>query len=378
EDPKQWDLRGLSSWAMSRFNVNFSQNQLRGMTPAQVASDLAEAAIERVDQLDLSPLGAYIERGFAGRALAEWARSKFGIDVGPDELGDEPAEAEEVLLRKAEQVYRQREIEYPVEYALEVTVGHGGTDNVYALTALCEWANRKYDAALTPEQLQNAKAPEIRRQLMDMSEAWLAGGKLEETVRHRLGINPQVESAIEFARERFDTELAPEHFDGDVAAALIQAGRGFLRREMSELERFVLLQTYDSAWVDHLLAMDHLKSSIGLRGYAEQDPRVAYKREGAKQFQEMLAGVRDKVSDLIFKVRLTSETEMTNVYQVTSAIHEQLSGYDHLAQEMAAQQAAGAPRKVEQIIRDAARVGRNDPCPCGSGKKFKKCCGKGA
>ena len=124
--------------------------------------------------------------------------------------------------------------------------------------------------------------------------------------------------------------------------------------------------------------MDHLRSGIGLRGYAEQDPRVAYKREGARMFQEMLAGVREKVTDMIFKVRLTADTQMANVYQVTDMVHEQLTAYDQVAREMAAQQQAQGPtEKTKPIIRDVPKVGRNDPCPCGSGKKYKKCCGRG-
>ncbi|MFW6061281.1 MAG: SEC-C metal-binding domain-containing protein, partial [Planctomycetota bacterium] len=145
------------------------------------------------------------------------------------------------------------------------------------------------------------------------------------------------------------------------------------------LERFVLLQIYDSSWKDHLLAMDHLKGSIGLRGYAEQDPRVAYKREGAQQFQDMLTGVRDKVTDMIFRVRLAPQAQVSNVYQISSTVHEQMQGYDHLAQDVAAQQQAAQPQqqqKPKTITREVPKVGRNDPCPCGSGKKFKKCCGR--
>ena len=158
----------------------------------------------------------------------------------------------------------------------------------------------------------------------------------------------------------------------------MEIGRQFLRREMAELERYVLLQIYDTSWMDHLLAMDHLRSGIGLRSYAEQDPRVAFKREGSRLFHEMLDGIRDKVTDMIFKVRLTAETRLSSVYNITNMVHEQLTAYDQVAQEMAAQQAqAGTMEKVKTIVRDLPKVGRNDLCPCGSGKKYKKCCGRG-
>ncbi len=375
-DRKEWDLKGLSSWAMSRFNVNLSQNQLRRMDAAEVERALTEAAAERIDQMDLSPVGRFLEPGFAPASLAEWARGKFGVAVTGEDLTAEATDVEAKLLEAVEDVYRRREIEYPVEYVMDVTVGQGGTENVYALGSLVEWANRKYEAGLQVEDLRGEKPDRIRARLTELSEAWLYGGQLERAIREGLGAAPSVDRAIEFAGRRFDTDLSPADFDSDIPGKVRDVGRQFLRREMTELERFVLLQIYDNSWMDHLLGMDHLKSGIGLRSYAEQDPRVAYKREGSRLFQEMLSGVRNKVTDMIFKVRLTADTSLESGYQVSSVVHEQLTGYDHLAREMSEQQQAGEVQKVQTIVRDLPRVGRNDPCPCGSGKKFKRCCGR--
>jgi len=378
-DRRQWDLRGLSSWAMSRFRVELSQNQLRKMQPDEVQRRLSEAAGEQIDRVDCAPLLRYLEEGFAAASLAQWARAKFGVEVDADELGSAD-EAATVLLGRVQQAYRRREVEVPVEYAMDITIGQGGADNVYALENLAAWANRKYDAALTGEALRDRKPADIRRQLVELSEQWLRNGRLEQAIHDALGEDPSPSAAAQFARERFDTELDGEQLDGNVRGALVEAGRQFLRREMTELERFVLLQILDGAWKDHLLAMDHLKGGIGLRGYAEQDPRVAYKREGSRLYDEMLDGVRDKVAEMIFKVRLGAESELRSVYEVSNLVHEQLAGYDHLARDMAAQEAAarGQMQKVQTIVRDAPKVGRNDPCPCGSGKKYKNCCGRNA
>ncbi len=81
---------------------------------------------------------------------------------------------------------------------------------------------------------------------------------------------------------------------------------------------------------------------------------------------------------MIFKVRLSAGEKAVSRYNLTDTVHEQLSGYDHLAQDMAERQAAAAPQRPQTIRRDVPKVGRNDPCPCGSGKKYKKCCGKTA
>jgi len=420
-DSQEWDLRGLSSWAMSRFGVSLPQNQLRRMEPGEVERQLFEAACERIDVIDLSPLGRLLEADFPSRALAEWVRGKSGVQVDPAELAGDTGTVYEHLMERLTDAYRQREIEYPVEHAIELTVGRSDTQNVYALNSLAEWANRKYEAGLTGEQLRGQKVQHIRDSLVELSRQWNEGDKLQQEIRRAVsgsegspagstsrngngdeapghGVAPtrdvDVAAAIRFAKARFDTDMAEADFDGDqapgrdasawrpgnldVAGKLVEVGRQFLRREMTELERFVLLQIYDTSWTDHLLAMDHLKSGIGLRGYAEQDPRVAYKREGSRLFLEMLAGVREKVTDMIFKIRLSAETRMSSAYNVTNVVHEQLTAYDTMAQDMAAQQAqAGAPQKVKPIVREAPRVGRNDPCPCGSGKKFKKCCGRG-
>ncbi|HUT61336.1 MAG TPA: preprotein translocase subunit SecA [Phycisphaerae bacterium] len=374
-DQREWDLRGLSGWAMSRFNVNLSQNQLRRMAPDQVEQELTAAAAAKIDEIDMSPLVRFLEEGFARRVVAEWARDKFGIEATSEELAGDSAAIAEMLTEKVRRAYARREIEYPVEYALERTVGQAGTDNAYAVGALVAWANRKYEAGLSPEDIQDTKVEDIHSRLLSLSEQWMAGDRLGQAIRTGVGSSPDVPAAVEFARERFDTELKPEDFDGDVPGKLRQIGRQFLRREMTELERFVLLQIYDGSWVDHLLAMDHLRSGIGLRGFAERDPKVAFKLEGTKLFEEMMVGVRERVTGMVFKVRLRAGEEMTSAYRVSEMVHEQLSGYDHLTQGMD-MAAASQPQKVATIIREKPRVGRNDPCPCGSGKKFKKCCGK--
>jgi preprotein translocase subunit SecA len=375
ETPREeWDLRGLSSWAMSRFGVNLSQNQLRKMTPPDVETQLSEAAAERIDQVDLSVLGKYLEPDFPRAALAEWVLGRFGLRVSVNELSGEIEPVQAALWERIEQLYRRREIEYPVEYALEMTIAQAGAENVYALGSLAGWANRKFDARLGAEDLRGRSLDDIRAQLVELSAKWVDDAPLEDLIRRSLGERPDVEPAMEFARNRFDTELSAEDLKADPLAALRSAGRRFLRREMTELERFILLQIHDTGWMNHLLAMDHLRGGINLRSYAEQDPRVAYKREGSRLFGEMWDGIRDRVTDMILKVRISAGQEVSSVYRVTDAVHEQLQGYDHLTQDMA--QAAQELPKVVTITRQAPRVGRNDPCPCGSGKKYKKCCGQ--
>ncbi len=144
--------------------------------------------------------------------------------------------------------------------------------------------------------------------------------------------------------------------------------------------------------------MDMLKGGVGLSSFAEQDPRIVYKKEGYGYFEQMMAGVRDKVTDLIFRARLVGPAQARNAYRETAATHQDAGGYG-VAENLRATSgaAAGAPpepagemqaaanqaqgeaaSKVKTIVREMPKVGRNDPCPCGSGKKYKKCCGVNA
>jgi preprotein translocase subunit SecA len=155
----------------------------------------------------------------------------------------------------------------------------------------------------------------------------------------------------------------------------------------------VLINIFDQSWKDHLWAMDALKSGIGLQAFAEQDPRVLYKKEGFQYFQQMMIGVRDKVTDMIFKARVVGPLQTRSAYRETAAVHQDVGGYgvaenvqataDAVAPPQPEAQASGggaeaAAARVKTITRDAPKVGRNDPCPCGSGKKYKHCHGANA
>jgi preprotein translocase subunit SecA len=131
---------------------------------------------------------------------------------------------------------------------------------------------------------------------------------------------------------------------------------------MRELERAVLLRNVDTQWMDHIDAMDELRKGIYLRGYAQRDPVVEYRIEGFDMFDAMVESIREDTTKMILTVEIRSEEQpkRTQVAKVTGA-----SGADD-----------GTVKK--QPVRAAKKVGRNDPCPCGSGKKYKKCCGREA
>jgi preprotein translocase subunit SecA len=271
--------------------------------------------------------------------------------------------------------YRRREIEYPVEFAMNMAYGRQGP-NAYSFGALAEWANAKYGASLTAEQICAAKPAAVRRQLLELSESLHDGGLAEELDAKIAGLEPA--ELAEWASRRFDTPVTAEQLGlGDqVRESLLENGRQFLRKELGDLEKYVLLQIYDGAWKDHLYAMDHLRDSIWTRSFAERDPKTEYKREGFRMFNGMLDTIEDRVTDVIFKVRLDSAAGPRSVWQVSKTAHDQISQFA-ISQQQRAAAAAGPAAPVKTIKLEQPKVGRNDPCPCGSGKKYKKCCGAG-
>ena len=143
----------------------------------------------------------------------------------------------------------------------------------------------------------------------------------------------------------------------------------------------MLLEIVDSAWKDHLLAMDYLRSAVGQRGMAQLDPKVEYKREGMRLFEGLWRSIGERVTDLIFRMEQLSEDFVSNTLVETSARHDEFSAStsDSVPSEFAQEQDAAANReqgqsKIETIRNRETRVGRNEPCPCGSGKKYKACC----
>jgi len=133
--------------------------------------------------------------------------------------------------------------------------------------------------------------------------------------------------------------------------------------EFRNLERYIMLQTVDNLWKDHLLSMDHMKEGIGLRGYAQQNPLLIYKKEGFEMFQDMIARIQEETLSILFRIQLAEPDELEELHKPKE-------------QNLIFSGGEGEKPKKKPAKRSEKKVGRNAPCPCGSGKKFKKCCGR--
>jgi preprotein translocase subunit SecA len=134
---------------------------------------------------------------------------------------------------------------------------------------------------------------------------------------------------------------------------------------MRHLERLVLLQIIDQHWKEHLLNMDHLKEGIGLRGYGQKNPLNEYKREGYEMFMDLMDIIKQQTLRHLFLIRIAEEDEIERLAREQRGRKQEM--------EMKHGEAAGDRKPVK---REGEKIGRNSPCPCGSGKKYKKCCGR--
>ena len=140
--------------------------------------------------------------------------------------------------------------------------------------------------------------------------------------------------------------------------------------EMRELERVVMLKVVDEKWMDHIDSMDELKNGIGLRAYGQQDPVVKYRIEGMDMFDEMISDIKVDVTKILMNIRRQGEARRQETVKITGAALEAIHSVDG---------GSKIGTDVDRTIRnEGPKVGRNDPCPCGSGKKYKNCCGKNA
>ena len=170
--------------------------------------------------------------------------------------------------------------------------------------------------------------------------------------------------AVRFTQEQLDAMDAQA-----VTDAFTQAAAGYYQQKedeftapvMREVERVVLLRVVDEYWMEHIDAMSDLRQGIRLRAYAQTDPIIAYKKESLEMFEEMIAAIQDETVRRLYSVRLKKNEEVKRE-RVANATSESVGGDGTVKKQ---------PRKVKKI-------GRNEPCPCGSGKKYKNCCGRNA
>jgi len=400
EEADEWNWNALTKWTNTRWGTNYRDRELKKIGRDQLSEHLIAVATKAITNIDLSDCDRLLEPGYGVKTACTWLHEKFGVELAPDEmLKLESAKIIKLAHERACESYDERESEYPVLAGLYrfSNRDRSGQKPGFQREELVEWAKKRFDVEISIDDLRSKQRDDIRQMLLEYSrknnvranemaaeaqqrvEALFNESGTEITLGQATDHNGKLDDLSSWLRDSCDCDLSSDDLSKlDQPAALrrvSQVVEDRFRPEMRRMERALLLQILDSAWKEHLLTMDHLRSSVGLRGYAQIDPKVEYKREGMRLFEGMWHSVANYVTDLIFKMEQLDESFVGSTWVESEAIHEEAPPTSEMAeQQQAAIESSQTDQKIEPIRNRSEKVGRNQPCPCGSGKKHKNCC----
>ena len=316
----------------SRFFVSFEDDLMRIFAPDSMRNWLKKAGMEEGMALESNMVSRWIEK-------AQKKVEEYNFEIRKNLL-----EYDEVMDEQRKTIYSWRQ---------KILDREGIKDE---LVALAEDAVVEGMAVYVDEE----KAP----------EEWDIAG-LAEWFEHKFGEAPGLPPEKQGQEEEIEQFL----FDR-VRQIVDDRCEEFEEEPLMEFARSLMLQTIDVKWKDHLHAMDVLKSGIGLRGWGQHDPKIVYKIEGGEDFDKMMSSIAEQVTDVFFRVEVEErkEREISGIWETGSLDHEEFDVAADAEEQRAAAENAGEKKPMEPIT-VGAKVGRNDPCPCGSGRKYKKCCG---
>jgi preprotein translocase subunit SecA len=406
----------LVAWFNGRYGANLNDKDLRKaakfegdeLERNELEEFLHEKASAAIAGVDLDPAREFLLEDWGRRTLGGWAYHKFGVAIDPSTwAGVVRPEIVRKLQDQARELYNRKEAEFPVRVGLTRFLAEraqGQQSPRYDRDGLAAWASDRFGVYIDPEEIRSKLRPEIEAMLLDIAHREYRGGKIAEELDRRIEEvygppetastrTPDARGAdelAEWAHAEFGAEVTAEGLRtigrAEARRKLIDALDARFRPEMREMEKVLVLQILDQSWMEHLRTMDHLRSSVGLRGYAQVDPKVEYKREGMKIFEEMWSGVSDKVTDLVFRMEQLDPDFLSYLgarWQLdrAQAIHRApepevaaVAGGVRAAQDAAIEANQSPTETKKEPVRNLGKkVGRNDPCPCGSGKKFKAC-----
>jgi preprotein translocase subunit SecA len=394
-DAKEWSWQALAGQVNKRWGLKTTDRQLKQIGRDDLAEHLIHDAEKAVADVDLSGGRDFLAPDWGLRSVSDWARLKFQIKIEAASLaGKEGEEIKQLIHAEILNLYRQKEIEFPVKVGMASYMGdraqaaHGGQR--YDREGLFRWARTRFPKAsdsLSEDDFRTHSRNRLQEMILDVSRAYYPrvtqadiDAKLADSFEGTKISEP--EDARELA-EWIKGELGLEIPEPSLTGITHEAARQILwnafddryRPEMRSMERNLILERLDSSWKNHLYTMDHLRSGIGLVSYAQVDPKTEYKRQGMKEFEAMWEGVADKVTDSVFRME---EEGSFQEWSIGATIHETAAGALSEASMQSQQSAAIAnsqkgDKKPEPIRNRREKVGRNDPCPCGSGKKYKNC-----
>ncbi|MDW8265935.1 MAG: preprotein translocase subunit SecA [Gemmataceae bacterium] len=397
-EPREWNWQAMAQTVNSRWGLKTSDRELKKIGRDNLAQYLIDKAEQAIAQIDLKEGRDFLKADWGRRSLCDWARLKFQLKLDPAELSNRESEEVKAILRDhVRRIYRQKEIEFPAKVGIGRFMAERpqafGSGQRYDREGLYRWAKQRFAGVaqpLTEEECRTQSRAYLQERLLDISRSYFPkrdqfdiDERLEEAYRGTKLSEPEdAAELVEWAKQELKLEVPVESLTGvtqeNARQVLWNAFDAVYRPEMYSMERSLILNRLDAAWKNHLYIMDHLRSTVGLRSYAQEDPKTVYKREGMKEFDAMWEGVQDKVTDAVFRME-DEEAFQESLWAIGTAIHEAAPRAMAAGSDLdAALQNQQSGKKPEPIRNRGERVGRNDPCPCGSGKKYKNCCMKQA
>lgn len=422
-EPSEWNWQAMANQVNSRWSLKTNDRQLKQIGRDNLAQFLIEQAEKSIAEVDLRKGEPYLQPDWGRRSLCDWVYHKLQIRIDPATLAEQGApQIKDRLMDEVDKLYRQREIEFPVTVAMARFMSereHSGPGGQrYDREGLYRWClqrfGKKDDAraeelaavsaghesgtavafapsmtldavGLSEDDFRTQSRVRLHEMLMDVShKSYPSIGHKEIDAKLAEAFQGASVSEEEDAREVAEWIKAELNLDVPVEAltgvteehardVLWSAFDDRHRPEMKRMERSLLLNQLDNSWKNHLYTMDHLRQGIGLVGYAQIDPKTEYKRQGMREFDSMWEALQDKVSDIVFRME-DDESFQESVWSIGAMRHDSAPTMDSFRQQQDGIANQSAPVKKEPIRNRTQRVGRNDPCPCNSGKKYKNCC----
>ena len=315
-DVEDIEWSGLAEWCNDVYGSSVTGDEIEGFSRKQVCERFDQAAETKFSTISLEPLDKFLIPDFQKRELCEWTNRKFLTKLKTEDLMEhDSVEAVSAILMKAIQiVYTVRERDYPISQALERTNVQMQTDPKAAVTNFTSWVNSRYDLNWSPNALPSGDPVELRKILLEQSEKWTPG-RFEERAKMICEKHRSTESVKEWlginARIKLTDDEIQSIDDGSktILEVTTTALEQKFRFELNTFERWILLQILDASWKDHLHQMDQVKDAIGFRSFSQKDPRIEFKREAARLYDEMLSVVEDKTTDVIMRGKMSYQTQ---------------------------------------------------------------------
>ena len=304
----------------SRFYLSLDDDLLRIFGSERVAFVM--------DKLKI-PAGEPIEHGIISKAI-EGAQRK--VEAHNFEIRKHLIEYDDVMNRQREVIYTQRR---------EVLAGENLKGMVEGIS-------------------EETVGDMVATFCVDKVPAQWNWGELYDDFLNQFNFQPELPAPD---NPELKAEALEENLFQQVMTTFAAKEEEFTPEVMDHLLKVLLLQTIDTQWKGHLLGVDYLKEGIGLRSYGQRNPKEEYKREGYNLFMEMMGRIRQEIIMKLFRVQLAKDDDMSRMEEEQRKKKEFINRH------------SGAAQPGKPVARDEDKVGRNDPCPCGSGKKYKKCCG---